>query len=103
MYAKFFALASLVAAVVAIPQGGSQICSTSTQACCNQVQSVDHPAVQQALQGSGFSLADVEAAIGGVNALVGLDCSGVNVIGISGNSWYVLLPTSICTNYLYFV
>jgi hypothetical protein len=99
MYAKFFALASLVAAVVATPQAGTQVCSTSSQLCCNQVQTVSHPAVQQAIAGSKFSLADIEAAVGSVNAIVGLDCSGVNVIGISGNSWYVLCPTSICIDH----
>jgi hypothetical protein len=82
MIAKFFSLAALATAVVA-----QQACSTGPVQCCNSVQTVQSPQVHQTIADNGISLAQVLAEIGDVNALIGLTCNPINVIGISGNSW----------------
>ncbi|KXN85712.1 Fruiting body protein SC1 [Leucoagaricus sp. SymC.cos] len=90
MHAKFFALATLFAVAAAAPggepEGKTSTCSTGPVQCCSQVQSIDHPAVKQAVEEGGLlHLIDLDALIGQGNVEAGLDCSPINVIAVQGN------------------
>ncbi|KAH9846315.1 hypothetical protein C2E23DRAFT_853419 [Lenzites betulinus] len=83
MFAQLFALSALALLAAATPApvpGGepASSCSTAPIQCCNTVTSA-----------SSASAADVLAALGvvvqDVNALVGLTCSPISVIGVGGS------------------
>ncbi|KXN85723.1 Hydrophobin-B [Leucoagaricus sp. SymC.cos] len=80
MVAKFFALAALATAVVA-----GSTCSTGPIQCCNSAQKASSPNVRQAIENGGLDLISVLAAIGNVDALVGLTCSPISVAAVQGN------------------
>ena len=82
MFSKLFALSALAILAAATPAPApAASCSTGAIQCCQSVQSADSAAVAPILKSIGVVVQDV-------NALVGLTCSPVNVIGVgSGNSW----------------
>ncbi|KAF9558361.1 fungal hydrophobin [Agrocybe pediades] len=71
----------LLAAASVLPRndGPSNQCNTGTLNCCNSVQSASSSSVAGLLGLLGI-------VVGDVTGLVGLNCSPINVIGISGNS-----------------
>ena len=71
------ALATFVAAGSSSP---SNQCNTGSIQCCNSVESTSTPGVASILALVGI---DVKSVTG----QVGLTCSAVNVVGVSGNSW----------------
>lgn len=84
MYTKLFTLAALATAALAAPQGITNSCNVGVQHCCNQVQTVGSQTVQNLIS-KGLIGADV--ALGDVGALVGLSCTPVSVLALSGNNW----------------
>ena len=97
LFTKAFALATLPLLAVAMPGGGgaptttvtvtaqpsstpASSCSTGALQCCNSVQSASDPAASLLLGLLGI-------VVQGVDVLVGLDCSPISVIGLSGGSW----------------
>ena len=82
MFAKLFtlsALAILAAATPALAQGAS--CSTGAIQCCQTVDTANSTAIAPILGALGIVVQDV-------NALVGLGCSPISVVGVgSGNAW----------------
>ena len=85
MFAKLFTITSLaiLAAATPTPGGGSGSgsCSTGPIQCCNTVEKASDPAAAGILSSIGVVVQDV-------NALVGLTCSPVTVVGVgSSGSW----------------
>ena len=79
------ALSFVAAAVTASPlPGGSPVpasqCNTGPVQCCNSLQSANSNPVQALLGLLGIGVVDV-------NALVGLTCTPISIIGVPGNSW----------------
>ncbi|KAI0737146.1 hydrophobin [Daedaleopsis nitida] len=81
MFAKLFTLSVLAILAVATPTPApAASCSTGAIQCCDSVQPASSKAVAPILAGLGVVIQDV-------NALVGLTCSPINVVGVgSGNS-----------------
>ncbi|PFH48064.1 hypothetical protein AMATHDRAFT_49815 [Amanita thiersii Skay4041] len=81
MYAKVIAVAVAFAAfVVATPiPGGEGSCNTGPVQCCNSVQQVNN-------QNQGLLAALVGLDVSQVTGMVGLGCTPISVIGLSGNS-----------------
>lgn len=83
MSSKIFAIAALLAAATAAL---GQSCSTGPIQCCDTVEKASDPAAAGILASIGVVVQDVDA-------LVGLTCSPITVIGVgTGGSWYVLDP-----------
>ena len=83
MSSNIFAIAALLAAATAAL---GQSCSTGTIQCCDTVEKASDPAAAGILASIGVVVQDVDA-------LVGLTCSPITVIGVgTGGSWYVLDP-----------
>lgn len=84
MFAKLFTVASLAILAAATPTPGGEpasSCSTGPVQCCNSVQKADSAAATSILGSIGVVVQDV-------NALVGLDCSPISVVGVgAGNAW----------------
>ena len=82
MYATVFALSTLFAVAFAAPGGNTgATCSTGPIQCCNTVEKASDPAAAGILKSIGVVVQDVDA-------LVGLTCSPVTVIGVgSSGSW----------------
>jgi hypothetical protein len=55
-------------------------CNTGPIQCCNSAQAANTPVVQTLLGLLGI-------AVGSVDALVGVTCSPISIIGLPGNSW----------------
>ncbi|KAF5309242.1 hypothetical protein D9619_012773 [Psilocybe cf. subviscida] len=81
MHFKFAALTTVAVATLAAATGGSSSlsnqCNTGTLLCC---QSVGNPSTYATL------LALLGIDVSNVTPLVGVNCSPISVIGISGNS-----------------
>ena len=95
MYAKFFTIAALVSAVVAVPSvlGQSSQCTSGSVQCCQRIGS--HSDTISYLQ----TMPDTEGLVGDimkngvmndVKSLVGFQCTPVTGQGASGVSWLVL-------------
>ena len=79
MFSKLFSAAAILA--VATPVALTQTCSTGAAQCCNTVEKASDPAAAGILASIGVVVQDVDA-------LVGLTCSPVTVIGVgTGDSW----------------
>ena len=77
MFSKLTAIAILAAATSALAQS----CSTGPIQCCDTVEKASDPAAAAILASLGVVVQDVDA-------LVGLTCSPVTVIGVgTGDSW----------------
>ena len=80
MFAKLTAFSSL-AILAAATSVAAQSCATGPIQCCESVDKASSKAVAPILGALGIVVQDV-------NALVGLTCSPVSVIGVgSGDSW----------------
>ena len=78
MFSKLFAATAILA--VATP-ALAQTCSTGPIQCCESVEKASDPAAAAILKSIGVVVQDVDA-------LVGLTCSAVTVVGVgSGSSW----------------
>ncbi|KAL5514050.1 hypothetical protein ACEPAG_2811 [Sanghuangporus baumii] len=77
MFAKVFTVASLAILAVATPAPvpAENQCNTGALQCCDSVQQADSPAASQLLGLLGV-------VVQGVDALVGITCSPISVIGI---------------------
>ena len=95
MYAKFFTIAALVSAVVAVPSvlGQGYGCSAGSVQCCQRIGSPSD--ITQHVEG----LPNAASLIGqimqggvlnGVKGLVGFQCTPVTGQGASGVSWLIL-------------
>ncbi|KAI0667102.1 hydrophobin 2 [Trametes maxima] len=74
------AFAAMPLLAVATPLEARQTCSTGAIQCCQQTATADDASVSALLGLLGIVLQDV-------TALVGLDCSPINVVGVgSGNA-----------------
>lgn len=88
MFAQLFALSALALLAAATPApvpGGepASSCSTAPVQCCETVTSAGSSAASGILAAIGVVVQDV-------NAVVGLTCSPISVIGVGGGSaWYV--------------
>lgn len=61
--------------------GGGSSCTTGSLQCCDTTGTASDPAVASVLAGLGITVQDV-------NALIGLTCTPITVIGVgSGSSW----------------
>ncbi len=82
MFAKLFTLSALAILAVATPAPAADAsCSTGAIQCCDSVEKADSAAVTPILASIGVVVQDV-------NALVGLTCSPISVVGVaSGNAW----------------
>ena len=79
MFSKLFSVAAILA--VATPAVFAQTCSTGALQCCDSVEKASDPAAAAILSSIGIVVQDVDA-------LVGLTCSPITVIGVgSGDSW----------------
>ncbi|KJA19436.1 hypothetical protein HYPSUDRAFT_217661 [Hypholoma sublateritium FD-334 SS-4] len=72
-------LTTLALAAFAAASGASSQCNTGSLQCCNSVQNADAPAAAALLGVLGIVLQDVTAQ-------VGLTCSPISAIAVSGNS-----------------
>ncbi|RPD53864.1 hydrophobin [Lentinus tigrinus ALCF2SS1-7] len=81
MFSKLFTIASLAILAVATPAPAPDAtCSTGPIQCCDTVTKASDPAAANILKSIGVVVQDV-------NALVGLTCSAVTVVGVgSGGS-----------------
>ena len=78
MFSKLFTATTILASATAAL---AQSCSTGALQCCDTVEKASDPAVTSILESIGVVVQDV-------NALVGLTCSPVTVIGVgSSGSW----------------
>ncbi|OSC97263.1 fungal hydrophobin [Trametes coccinea BRFM310] len=81
MFAKLFTLAALAILAAATPApvpgggGSGSSCSTGAIQCCDSVVPADSAAAAGILAGLGIVVQDV-------NALVGLTCSPITVVGV---------------------
>ncbi|KAL1940954.1 hypothetical protein VTO73DRAFT_7590 [Trametes versicolor] len=79
MFAQLFTLSALAILAVATPAPAADAsCSTGAIQCCDSVQKADSAAVAPILAGLGVVVQDV-------NALVGLTCSPISVVGVGGS------------------
>ena len=78
LFSTFTTLA--LATFVAAGSSPSNQCNTGSLQCCNSVESANTPGVASIL-----ALVGIDAK--SVTGQVGLTCSAVNVVGVSGNSW----------------
>ncbi|KAF4618828.1 hypothetical protein D9613_010048 [Agrocybe pediades] len=84
VYSVFFFLLfalPLLASATAVPRtdGPSNQCNTGTISCCNQVGSASS-------LGLGSLLGLLGVVLDPITAIIGLNCSPINVIGLGGNS-----------------
>ena len=92
MFAKLFTIASLAILAVATPTPGDgsagNSCTTGPVQCCESIQKASDPAASKVLAAIGVVIQDIDA-------LVGLTCSPISVVGVgSGNAWSVLNQSS---------
>ena len=82
MFSKLIAISTFAILAVATPAPApAASCSTGAIQCCQTVDKADSTAIAPILKSIGVVVQDV-------NALVGLTCSSVNVVGVgSGGSW----------------
>ena len=84
MFSKLSAVATfaILAVATATPNSApASSCSTGPIQCCNTVEKASDPAASKILASIGVVVQDVDA-------LVGLTCSPVTVIGVgTGDSW----------------
>ena len=83
MFSKLSALATfaILAVATAAPNSSPTTCSTGPIQCCDTVEKASDPAAAAILASLGVVVQDVDA-------LVGLTCSPVTVIGVgTGDSW----------------
>ena len=85
MFSKVFIATALLAAATSV---FAQTCDTGTAQCCDTVEKASDPAAAGILAALGIVLQDVDVP-------VGLTCSPITVIGVGGESWYVLLNRRI--------
>ena len=95
MYAKFFTIAALVSAVVAVPSvlGQSGQCTSGSVQCCQRIGSPsDTISHLQTMPDTEGLVGDIvkNGVLNGVKGLVGLQCTPVTGQGASGVSWLVL-------------
>ena len=95
MYAKFFTIAALVSAVVAVPSvlGQSGQCTSGSVQCCQRIGShFDTISHLQTLPDTEGLVGDIieDGVMNGIEGLVGLQCTPVTGQGASGVSWLVL-------------
>ena len=90
MFSKLSALATFaILAVATAAPSASPTCSTGPIQCCDTVEKASDPAAAKLLASLGVVVQDVDA-------LVGLTCSPVTVIGVgTGDSWWVLSRLSV--------
>ncbi|TDL27147.1 fungal hydrophobin [Rickenella mellea] len=79
MFAKLAVIAALATLAVAVPTPGGGQCNSGPVQCCNSLTTAGDPAVAQQLGLLGINLQDL-------NVPIGLTCSPITVIGISGGS-----------------
>ena len=108
---KFSALLALPLLAAAVPQAADGVaggtpttsstaptiapsqCNTGPIQCCNSVEKASNPAVSTLLGLLGIVLGDVDA-------LVGVTCSPITVIGGGSSGWYDPLPAfRVLTNF----
>ena len=78
MFSKLFTATTILAAATATL---AQSCSTGALQCCDTVEKASDPAAASILKSIGVVVQDVDA-------LVGLTCSPITVIGVgTGDSW----------------
>ncbi len=86
MQFKLAALATVAVATLAAATEGSgspsNQCNTGTLQCCDSVQTAGSATVSKLLGLLGV-------VVGDVNALVGVTCSPITVVGAGSSSWYV--------------
>ena len=82
MFSKLFVVSAILAVATAAPNSApASSCSTGPIQCCNTVEKASDPAASKILASIGVVVQDVDA-------LVGLTCSPVTVIGVgTGDSW----------------
>ncbi|TFK51415.1 fungal hydrophobin [Heliocybe sulcata] len=76
-FTKLIAVASIATLAAASSSGGS--CNTGPVQCCNNVQKASDPAISTLLGALGIDVSDV-------NAMVGVQCSPVTVVGAGGGA-----------------
>ena len=79
MHFKLLAALALASVAAATPAKRAE-CATGPIQCCNSVQSASSNPISSLLGLLGI-------VVGDITALVGLNCSPISVIGLSGNSW----------------
>ncbi|EIW52195.1 hydrophobin [Trametes versicolor FP-101664 SS1] len=82
MFAKFFTIASLAILAAATPTPGGEpasSCSTGPVQCCDSTAKANSAAATSILDSIGVVVQDV-------NALVGLDCSPISVVGVGAGN-----------------
>ena len=80
MFSKLFTVATVAILAVATP-ATAQTCSTGSLQCCDSVEKASDPAAAAILASIGVVVQDVDA-------VVGLTCDPITVIGVgSGDSW----------------
>ncbi|KAI0694100.1 hypothetical protein C8T65DRAFT_667283 [Cerioporus squamosus] len=86
MFSALLSVASLAILAVATPAPAPDAsCSTGPIQCCQSTAKASDPAAAGILSSIGVVVQDIDA-------LVGLTCSPVTVIGVgSGGTWYVAL------------
>ena len=92
MLSKLFAFSTLAILAVATPTPGESpaSCSTGAIQCCDSVEKASDPAAAGILAGLGVVVQDIDA-------LVGLTCSPISVIGV-GTGSACSGTTVSCTN-----
>ncbi|KAI0367144.1 hydrophobin [Pilatotrama ljubarskyi] len=79
MFAKLFTISALAILAVATPAPAPDAsCSTAPLQCCQSVEPADSAAVAPILKGLGVVVQDV-------NALVGVTCTPISVVGVGGS------------------
>ena len=82
MFSKLFVVSAILAVATAAPNSApASSCSTGPIQCCDTVEKASDPAAAGILASIGVVVQDIDA-------LVGLTCSPVTVIGVgTGDSW----------------